>query len=209
MRVKSGVTPANQTKERSVHEFFTGAFRNKSSMWIVLVFLRKNTRIHKMSEIHELFVLALSLVWFARATSDFSMGGLIEVKGGYQNLVPPKTRTTVLQSIVYRPFVQVLKNWSLKFRKARLFIILCVRNIGRVCLQFWWSVCDSVWRPFHTNSTGNPHLAGWEGGFKGTKNVNKHLVNKSAFPRNSTSTPSILYSKTLHTPSHFISRAIP
>ena len=43
----SGVTPANQTKERSVHELFAGAFRNKSSMWIVLVFLRKNTRIHK------------------------------------------------------------------------------------------------------------------------------------------------------------------
>ena len=28
----SGVTPADQTKERSVHELFTGAFRNKSSM---------------------------------------------------------------------------------------------------------------------------------------------------------------------------------
>ena len=40
--------PANQTKERSVHELFAGAFTlNKSSMWIVLVFLRKNTRIHK------------------------------------------------------------------------------------------------------------------------------------------------------------------
>ena len=40
--VLSGVAPANQTKERSVHELFTGAFRNKSS-----TFLRKNTRIHK------------------------------------------------------------------------------------------------------------------------------------------------------------------
>ena len=28
----SGVAPANQTKERSVHELFPGAFRNKSSM---------------------------------------------------------------------------------------------------------------------------------------------------------------------------------
>ena len=28
----SGVAPANQTKERSVHELFTGAFRNKCSM---------------------------------------------------------------------------------------------------------------------------------------------------------------------------------
>ena len=29
---KSGVAPANQTKERSVHELFAGAFRNKSSI---------------------------------------------------------------------------------------------------------------------------------------------------------------------------------
>ena len=29
---ESGVAPANQTEERSVHELFTGAFRNKSSM---------------------------------------------------------------------------------------------------------------------------------------------------------------------------------
>ena len=43
----SGVAPANQTKERSVHELFAGAFRSKSSMWIVLVFQRKNTRVHK------------------------------------------------------------------------------------------------------------------------------------------------------------------
>ena len=56
----SGVAPANQTKERSVHELFAGAFRK-----------RKNTRIHtKMGEIHELFVLALSLVWFAGATPE-------------------------------------------------------------------------------------------------------------------------------------------
>ena len=30
--IESGVTPANQTKERPVHELFSGAFRNKSSM---------------------------------------------------------------------------------------------------------------------------------------------------------------------------------
>ena len=29
---ESGVAPANQTKERSAHELFAGAFRNKSSM---------------------------------------------------------------------------------------------------------------------------------------------------------------------------------
>ena len=35
-----------KTKERPVHELFLGANRNKSSMWIALVFPRKNTRIH-------------------------------------------------------------------------------------------------------------------------------------------------------------------
>ena len=51
-----------------------GAFRNKSSIFvkIVPVFLGKKTRIHtKTGEIHELFVLALYLVWFAGATPDW------------------------------------------------------------------------------------------------------------------------------------------
>ena len=43
----SGVATANQTKGRPVHELFPGASWNKSSMWIALVFPRKNTRIHK------------------------------------------------------------------------------------------------------------------------------------------------------------------
>ena len=30
--LESGVAPANQTKKRSVHELFAGAFRNKISM---------------------------------------------------------------------------------------------------------------------------------------------------------------------------------
>ena len=30
--IESGVAPANQAKERSVHELFAGAFRNKCSM---------------------------------------------------------------------------------------------------------------------------------------------------------------------------------
>ena len=43
-----GVTPANQTKERSVHELFAGAFRNKSSRCESCLFSQgKNTRIHK------------------------------------------------------------------------------------------------------------------------------------------------------------------
>ena len=39
-------------------------------MRIVLVFLRKNTKIHKNGRIHELCVSALSLVWFAGATPE-------------------------------------------------------------------------------------------------------------------------------------------
>ena len=71
--ILSGVAPANQTKERSVHELFAGAFWNRSSMWILLVFPRKNTRIYtKMGDIQmKLFVLALSLVWFCRGDSWF------------------------------------------------------------------------------------------------------------------------------------------
>ena len=44
--VRSGPGKPNQRKVSS-WTFPRGAFRNKSSMWIVLVFLRKNTRIHK------------------------------------------------------------------------------------------------------------------------------------------------------------------
>ena len=72
--VRSGVAPANQTKERSVHQNFSQGHSGTKVKFVnlVLVFLRKtSTRIHlKMCEIHELFVLALSLVWFAGATPD-------------------------------------------------------------------------------------------------------------------------------------------
>ena len=41
-------------------------------------FLRKDTRIHrKMGDIHELFVLALSLVWFAGATPLIALIALV------------------------------------------------------------------------------------------------------------------------------------
>ena len=68
----SRVAPANQTKEGSAHELFAGAFRNKSSICESCLFYKeKHTRIHReMGEIHELFVLALSLVWFAGTTPD-------------------------------------------------------------------------------------------------------------------------------------------
>ena len=60
-----------KSKERPIHELFTGAFRNKSSMWIALVFLRRNTRIHKKwAKFMNFSFWPFLLVWFARATPD-------------------------------------------------------------------------------------------------------------------------------------------
>ena len=67
----SGVIPANQTKERPVHELFPVANWNTSSNVNSCLFSQgKTPEFTKMGEIPELFVLALSLVWFARATPD-------------------------------------------------------------------------------------------------------------------------------------------
>ena len=86
----SGVAPANQTKERSVHELFTGAFRNKSSMWIVLVFPRRNTWIHKNGRNFMNFsFLALSLVWFVGATPDF--WGIKQPKAQVKSTIAKRT----------------------------------------------------------------------------------------------------------------------
>ena len=64
-----------------------------------------------------------------------------------------------------------------------LFVILFVRNFWRVCSQVWLSVRNSVWGPFNRNSRGNPSFS-WlgGGGFMCAKIVNKHFVNKLAFP---------------------------
>ena len=55
----SEVAPANQTKERPVHELFPGAFRNKSSRCESCLFSQGKTP----EFTYELFVLALSLVF--------------------------------------------------------------------------------------------------------------------------------------------------
>ena len=65
MVVCSGVTPANPTKERPVHELFPGATGTKVRCESRLSSQGKTPEFTKMDEIHELFVLALSLVWFA------------------------------------------------------------------------------------------------------------------------------------------------
>ena len=66
--------PGKPNQRRPVHELFPGAFRNRSSICESCLFSpRKNTRIHtKMGKIHELFILALCLVWFAGASRCFS-----------------------------------------------------------------------------------------------------------------------------------------
>ena len=69
--LKSGVALANQTKERSVHELFTGAFRNKFNVNRACFAKEKHQNSQKNGRnSNELFVLALSLVWFAGATPD-------------------------------------------------------------------------------------------------------------------------------------------
>ena len=79
------MAPANQTKERSVHELFTGAFRNKVRCESCLFSQGKTPEFTKMGEIHELFVLALSFVWFAGATPDSC--GYIEIGCRILNVV--------------------------------------------------------------------------------------------------------------------------
>ena len=67
---RSGPGKPKQRKVSSWTFFRRGIPKQKNkNLWIVLVFLRKNTRIHKRGETHELFVLALSLVWFAGGDS--------------------------------------------------------------------------------------------------------------------------------------------
>ena len=63
-------------------------------------------------------------------------------------------------------------------------IILSVRNFWRVCSQFWLSVRNCVSGPFNGNQSEILHIAGWEGGggLRDANFVNKHFVNKLAFP---------------------------
>ena len=58
-------------KKGQFMNFSQGAFRNKSSICESCLFSQgKTPEFRKMGEIHELFVLALSLVWFAGATPE-------------------------------------------------------------------------------------------------------------------------------------------
>ena len=78
LKTKSGVAPANQTKEKGQFMNFSQGHSGTIVRYVNRACFpkEKHTRIHKkMGEIHELFVLAFSLVWFAGATPDKSWGG--------------------------------------------------------------------------------------------------------------------------------------
>ena len=66
----SGVAPANQTKKGQFMNFSQGHSGTKVQCESCLFSQGKTPELIKMGEIHELFVLALSLVWFAGATPD-------------------------------------------------------------------------------------------------------------------------------------------
>ena len=57
--------------------------RKKGCVKTGQVFPRKNTRIYKMGENHEFFVLTLFLVWFAGATPEGFQGKHLRIVGKY------------------------------------------------------------------------------------------------------------------------------
>ena len=79
---ESGVAPG-QTKERSVHELLTGHSGTKFNVNRSCFPKERTPDFTKMGEIHELFILALSLVWFAGATPE-RMGGVGSVVVGFR-----------------------------------------------------------------------------------------------------------------------------
>ena len=99
----SGVTPANQTKERPIYEPFRGQTGTKvrcESRWLSQ---GKAPEFTTMCEIHELCVLALSLAWFAGATPDLSEPTKIPLR-------PPSTalraRTPPPRASLGRPYLE-------------------------------------------------------------------------------------------------------
>ena len=71
-----GVTPANQTKKSQFMNFSRGHSGTKVRCESHLFSQGKTPEFTKVGEIHELFVLALSLVWFAGATPETSACGV-------------------------------------------------------------------------------------------------------------------------------------
>ena len=115
-------------QKKSVHELFAGAFRNKNSMWIALVFLRKNTRIHKNGRNSWIFRFGpfFGLVcrgdsWSFRGVQTCFRRARSQVRFPPPYLVPPLSW----------PFIEALvfchKNsrlWRSLKRKSRLAMLL-------------------------------------------------------------------------------------
>ena len=69
-------------------------------------FPRKNTRIFtKMGEIHDLFVLALSLVWFAGATPDMKWVRILRMESLESTCRSPSRQTDPYLNMQTRPFL--------------------------------------------------------------------------------------------------------
>ena len=124
----SGVTPANQTKERPVHELFPGAFRNKSSICESRLFSpRKNTRIHrKMGEIHMNFSF-WPFAWFGLPGRLLNIEATSEKLGGRLLSIPPPNPPQTSQKVLRK----IALRWLLFFfRLAKLNTNLLFSNFS-------------------------------------------------------------------------------
>ena len=107
----SRVVPANQTKERSVHELFAGRRFEPKFDGNCACFPSENTRIHKKGEIHELLDLAL---FFGRGEKTptpktrFSVWTLLRTPGRFTTRPLPVHFTTKVS--VVRPFSVLSKD---------------------------------------------------------------------------------------------------
>ena len=121
--LNSGVTPANQTKERPVHELFAGAFQNKSSMWIVLVFRRKNTRIHKNGRNSWTFRFGpfFGLVYRGDSWAELALRlGCLEKGWSRQGVrLQYSTAPTTLETCSEHPFTQPIPNKLLHSKQQK------------------------------------------------------------------------------------------
>ena len=98
---QSGVTPANQTKKGQFMNFSQGHSGTKVQCESCLFSQGKTPEFTKMGEIHELFVLPLSLVWFAGATPESE---------GYQNRSLPGVKKWGVKGEVKRG--KVVAKWT-------------------------------------------------------------------------------------------------
>ena len=105
------MAPANQTKERSVHELRRGISEQKFNVNRACFPEEKHQNSQRRAKFHELFVLALSLVWFAGATPEkrISRNRHLEIPGFYSPPPPVLLRLGPLLPLHPKWLPQVLK----------------------------------------------------------------------------------------------------